>query len=154
MKKTVFFLLLATFFCTAASAQEMAQISFVNKDTVYDFGLMHPGDNAVYKFEFKNTGKEYLIISNVKSDNNDLKIQWPGKAVKPGRKGLIVVTYSQKEGEETSSFKNDIFITSNATQAPYPFLHVSGAVIPSRGDMSPASKSSKSRPHGPKGKVY
>src|SRR5580692_5639214 len=125
MKKKSIFLVLFTFFCAAGYAQDQAAISFVNKDNVYDFGAIAIGDMPVYQFEIKNTGKEKLTITEIKSENTDLRFQWPHKPLKHGKKALIVVTYVPKDGAGTGSFKNDVLITSNATPKPYPFIHVS-----------------------------
>ena len=134
MKKILLFFLLSIWTYTYSIAQNMTQIRFINKDTVYDFGEMSNQNNARYQFEFKNTGTEALIISDIKCDNSDLKFQWPGKPVKPGKKGVITVVYTPKAGAESGSFKSDIIITSNATEQPYPFLHLSGAIVPFRSD--------------------
>src|SRR4051812_37748045 len=107
------------------------QLLFVNNDTVYDFGGIPLGAFIEYQFEIRNTGDAPLIITNVKSESGNIKCKWPGKLLKPGKKSFISVTYTAN-GEQ-GSFNNDIYITSNATESPYPFIHVSGAIIPAGG---------------------
>lgn len=130
----------------SAFAQEGAQIRFINKDSVYDFGNVNRDEPSSYQFEFKNTGHEALIITNIKSDDSDIKIRWPHKSVRHGKKGLIIVSYVPKPDAGPGSFKSDLLITSNATKDPYPFLHVSGAIMP--GHSAPAQKAGKSSGKG------
>jgi hypothetical protein len=138
VKKILAFLLLFSLFCAAAPAQNMAVIGFVNKDSIYDFGPIKTGDEPLYEFEIKNTGDIPLIITGIKSKNGHIKFEWPEKAVKPNKKALISVTYNPKDPSVTGSFSSDVFITSNATPQPYPFIHISGIVIPSQAAQAPA----------------
>jgi len=141
MKQILLFLLLSTC-CRFSYAQNMAQIRFINKDSVYDFGDAGNAEASKYQFEFKNTGTAGLNITDIKCDNADLTFQWRRKTVKPGKKGIITVTYTPKAGADPGSFRNDVFITSNATDKPYPFLHISGAIMPSKGDAVQKGSSS------------
>jgi len=125
------FLMFATF---VARAQDKAAIRFVNNDSLYDFGTIGKDEVSTYKFEFKNTGTAPLTISAATCDERRMNIQYPGKPVKPGKKGLITVRYVPAADDSPGSFKTDIYIASNATEAPYPFLHVSGAVMPTRSE--------------------
>ncbi len=139
MRNVLIVLLFPVFGSINTHAQSIAAIRFINKDSVYDFGAIPEGDAPTYQFQFKNTGTETLTITDIKSESTDLKFKWPGKPVKPGKKGMIVVTYSPKDQAVTGSFKNEIFIASNATEKPYPFIHVSGTVVPSKGGSSSGS---------------
>ena len=113
------------------------RLVFVNNDTLYDFGGIPKGAFVEYQFEIMNTGNSPLIISGMACESANVKCKWPGKPLKPGKKSFITVTYTAN-GDE-GSFKNDIYITSNATESPYPFLHVFGAVIPDGGSFIPSS---------------
>ena len=114
----------------------MPIIKFINKDSVYDFGSIQTGgacENPEYLFEIKNTGNAPLIITNIKSENHNLVFTWFHKAVKPGKKSSILVTYRVNAPAKTGSFNNDVLISSNATQQPYPFIHLRGTFIPRKG---------------------
>ena len=89
MKSITLLLSLITAMLCRANAQQGAQIRFINKDSVYDFGSVSRDEPTRYQFEFKNTGSENLIISNIKCDDSDIKIQWPYKPIKHGKKALI-----------------------------------------------------------------
>jgi len=145
MKRIIAIAFLLSLYTTAASAQDSvaaggpaAQIKFINLDTTYDFGFVPAETVSQYTFEFKNTGTGNLVITDVHTELKYIKIQWPNKPIKHGKKGLITVSASP---HEIGSFKDDLVITSNATAAPYPFLHISGAVIPSGDPGTPGSSS-------------
>src|ERR1700744_1448473 len=127
------------------AAPRRAIISFVNKDSVYDFGRIAKGNKARDQFEIKNTGDATLIITNVKSETSNFKFEWPKKPLKPRKKALIYVTCTPIEQTDIGSFNTAVFITSNATQQPYPFIHISGAVIPAEGAPVPIQKQSQDR---------
>jgi uncharacterized protein DUF1573 len=141
------------FFCQLQARQPVpqdtakttaAQIVFVNDDTVYDFGGIPKGAFVEYQFEIKNTGGSPLVITGMKCESANVKCKWPGKPVKPGRKNFITITYTANTDE--GSFSNDIFITSNATESPYPFIRISGAITPEGSSMIPSgTPASKSR---------
>ena len=145
MKKILLCLLLSPLFNARVQAQDMPVIKFVNNDSVYDFGAIKMGDMPRYQFEIKNTGNVPLTIASIKSKNDDLKFTWPEKPLKPHKKACIYVTYNPKDHAAIGSFSNDVFITSNATQQPYAYMHISGAVIPSPGaPVAPAAESNVS----------
>jgi hypothetical protein len=127
----------------------MPVIHFVNKDSVYDYGTMGIGDKPKYQFEIKNAGDTALIVTDMKSETGDFKFEYPQKPLKPHKKELIYITYSPKDPTAIGSFKSNIFITSNATPKPYPFIHVSGTVLPTKG--GPASTQSQQKGRGGRG---
>ena len=131
MKKLLLYLLLSPHFCVYGYAQAIAAISFVNKDSVYNFGSIAKGTKAKYQFEIENTGDEALIITYIKCKTGDFIFQWPKKPLKPHKKSVIYVTYSPSDQIDIGSFNTDVYFTSNATQQSYPFIHISGEVIPS-----------------------
>ena len=89
------------------------------------------------------------IITEMKSETGDFKFEWPNKPLKPHKKALIFITYKPKDPTVVGSFKSDIYITSNATAKPYPFIHVSGTVLPSKG--GPASSKTPQASRGGRG---
>jgi len=142
MKNILALLLLSFNFCNLTYASPRhAAITFVNGDSVYDFGRIAKGDKVWYEFEIRNTGDTPLTITNIKSETGILKFEWPKKAVKPNKKALVYVTCSPIEQTEIGSFNTIVFITSNATPQPYGFMHISGAVTPK--EETPAVKARK-----------
>ena len=123
-------------FCSISSAQENTAknpdgrpaLTFINNDTLYDFGGVPKGERVEIHIEIKNTGNAPLVITAIKCESGNVACTWAPKSIKPRKTGVITVTYTSSG--DIGTFSNDIFITSNATETPYPFLHIKGAVIP------------------------
>ncbi len=126
------------------------QLTFVNNDMSYDFGGIPKGESVPYVFEIKNAGNVPLIISGMKCESGNVQCKWPAKPLKPGKKGYITVTYNA-HGDE-GSFKTQIFISSNATDSAYAFLHITGAIIPASSPYQPSNSGSKSKGGGRRGR--
>ena len=114
-----------------------AEFNFITKRT-NDFGALQKNSKAGYSFEFRNTGNQPLIISAMHSSQNDAKgpdysvqIKYPQKPVKPGHRGVITVGLTTFE--VAGSFKNEIYVSSNATADDFPLLLIYGAVVPESG---------------------
>ncbi len=146
MKKLLKLLLvISSLFCVGASAQTTnpqtpaadsggPEINFITK-RVYDFERITVNSSATYHFQFRNTGNRPLLINEMHSAPNELsgpahhlQITWPPKPVKPGKKGTIVVTVRAEDG--AGSFRNEIYVTSNATEGDFPLLLVAGTIVP------------------------
>jgi len=110
------------------------QFKFVYRSDIIDFGGIGKNTSATYEFGFKNSGDQPLIITGIQNDSLKqgcrIRIDFPKKPIKPGKSGLITVTYAA--GEEIGSFTNEVFVNSNATAPGYALLHISGAVVPAR----------------------
>lgn len=78
----------------------------------HDFGNLKEGPQAEYAFEFKNTGKEPLIISNASASCGCTTPEWPKEPVMPGKTGKITVRYNTQG--RPGPFNKTVFITSNA----------------------------------------
>ena len=113
------------------------QLTFVNNDTVYDFGGIPKGAFVEYQFEIRNTGGAPLIISAMKCESANVKCKWPSKPLKPGKKAFVSVIYTANTDE--GSFREDIFVASNTTENPYPFIHISGAIVHEGSPMIPSA---------------
>jgi len=160
MKKIFTLVSVAFLFCVSAHAQDQLPLTtvvmgngpklvFVNRDSVYDFGGIPLGAAIDYQFEIMNAGNVPLIIANMKCETGNVHCKWPPKSLKPGKKGMITVTYTA-HGDE-GSFKHDIFITSNATPTPYPFIHITGAITPAGGSYMPSGTGSSGKSGGRRG---
>lgn len=124
MKNTVFslFVLLFTSMGVFAQTTTTTETKPVNpnapkiefKETEYDFKEVEEGPQAKHEFVFKNTGKEPLILSNVKASCGCTTPSWPKEPILPGQDAKILVTYNTQGRPGT--FTKSITITSNATE--------------------------------------
>jgi hypothetical protein len=112
-----------------------AQFTFINNDRAHYFGLMEISSITSYQFIFKNSGTTPLVIKEmhasapVRSDAPcQVVITYPKKPIKPGKKGVITVFVTA--GNQTGSFKGEIYVSSNATDSNYALLLVLGAIVP------------------------
>jgi len=94
------------------------------KDTLHVFGRVWYQEKAEYEFVFKNTGKEPLIITDVKSSCGCTVPEWSKEPVLPKEKGVIKVKYDTKRIGE---FYKIITVYSNAENSPVK-LYVQGVV--------------------------
>ena len=158
MKHPVFFLLLLVCCMNNAIAQTTndtpaahnvkgPEFTFINNDRGHDFDMLLPNTTASYKVQFMNSGDMPLVITDMHCDMHqsgrgaiyEIKVTWPGKPVKPGKKGIINVTITA--GDEKGSFSNWIVATSNATAANYQLLYFTGAIVPVRSEFVREHKS-------------
>ena len=79
----------------------------------HDFGDIHPGDEVEYTFQFKNTGNQPLILSNVLVQCGCTATEWPREPVEAGQSGKITVRFDS-EGKSGIQ-KKVITIVSNAS---------------------------------------
>jgi hypothetical protein len=119
-------LVLVALFCTISSfSQEntTAEIKFVIE--TYDFGTIKQGDKVTYNFEFKNIGKDPLIISSANGSCGCTVPQWPKEPISKGEKGSIHVEFNSagKMGMQDKT----ITIASNSKAGPV-VLHLKGNV--------------------------
>lgn len=85
---------------------------FEFKSLSHDFGTIPEGPEATHNFEFKNTGKEPLIIQNVTASCGCTSPDWPKQPILPGKTGNIKVVYSTDH--RVGPFTKQIYILSNA----------------------------------------
>lgn len=120
------------------------QFNFINNDRAHDFGGVEKNTTETYQVQFKNSGDEPLIITGIQATPHkgnplyDIKIKWSQTPVKPGKKAIIVVSFSAKE--DIGSFANELLVTSNAAPANYPLLYVTGAIVPEKRNIEPKQK--------------
>ena len=77
---------------------------------VIDYGDMEKGADGVRYFEFTNSGKEPLIISNIRSSCGCTVPEYPKTPIGPGESSKIKVKYNTNK---TGPFRKTITITSN-----------------------------------------
>lgn len=122
MKKFLTFLFVATF-GVIAYAQETAEITFTADEI--DYGTVKAGSDGVRVFEFTNTGKAPLVISNVSSSCGCTVPSWTKEPVAPGAKGEIKVKYDTKR---VGPIRKSITVTSNSKETPVKALRIKGTV--------------------------
>jgi len=103
------------------------QGKFHFKSETHDYGEVPEGPQAEYDFEFKNVGKQPIVISEAHGSCGCTVPQWPHEPIKPGKKGKIHVTYNT--AGRPGPIQKDVYITSNAEQSPM-VLHIRGTVTP------------------------
>jgi hypothetical protein len=101
-----------------------AGIQFETTD--HNFGTIPEKGDGSFTFVFKNTGKEPLILKNVRSSCGCTVPEWPKEPIKRGNKGTIKVSYNTRI---TGSFSKSITVYSNAEGDPV-VLHIQGKVEP------------------------
>jgi hypothetical protein len=101
------------------------QASFNFKEEEFNFGTIMQGAQVKHDFEFTNTGKEPLIISNAAGSCGCTVPEWPKEPIAPGAKAVIKVTFNSagKQGVQDKT----VTLQSNAKQNPY-VLHLKGNV--------------------------
>ena len=109
---------------TATSVSTDGPVMKFDKEE-HNFGTIKQGDKVEYAFEFVNTGKEPLIISEAHGSCGCTVPEWPKQPLKKGEKGTIKVTFNSagKQGIQDKT----VTITSNAADSPK-VLHIKGTV--------------------------
>ncbi|SRR5690554_3414291 len=90
--------------------KSQSSIEFV-KET-HDFGNLVEGDAAEAEFTFKNTGKEPLILQNVRPACGCTSPYWSKDPVAPGETGVIKAAYGTKG--RPGAFNKSITVNSSA----------------------------------------
>jgi hypothetical protein len=91
----------------------------------YNFGTIKQGESVNYDFNFTNTGKDPLIITEAHGSCGCTVPVWPKDPIKKGEKGQIKVTFNStgKMGMQDKT----VTITSNAKESSK-VLHLKGNV--------------------------
>jgi hypothetical protein len=109
MKYTLSLLVAICFSLFAVAAG--SKISFASE--THDFGSVKRGPDAVYYFEFTNTGDQPLIIGKCSGSCSCTKATCPTQPIMPGAKGKIEVHFEKKDKE--GAFNKSVFIKCNAS---------------------------------------
>jgi len=139
MKKILTVLLVSVFTISMSCSQSpdtaalknasLARIEF--EEMVHDFGTIKNGGDGTFEFVFKNTGKEPLIINNVKSSCGCTKPEWSAEPVKKGEKSVVKVGYNTRL---VGPFTKTITVYSNASN-PIVTLTIKGTVSPAEAEQ-------------------
>jgi hypothetical protein len=98
-----------------ATAQVTVNTTISFDNLQHDFGDVYQGDSAVHFFTFTNTGKEPLLISEMKSTCSCTATDWPKEAVMPGKTGKIRVSFNTKD--KTGYYAKGVNMFSNAGES-------------------------------------
>ncbi len=88
------------------------RFQFMDKNDTYDFGKIPEGPVAEHIFEFKNVGKEPLIISNASASCGCTTPEWNKEPILPGKKGKITVRYNTQG--RVGPIAKSVYVSSNA----------------------------------------
>lgn len=91
---------------------------------VHDYGTIVKEADGNCEFEFQNTGKEPLVLSDVRSSCGCTVPQWTREPILPGKKGTIKVHYDTKR---IGPINKTVTVMSNA-KTPSVVLRISGNV--------------------------
>lgn len=100
-------------------------ISF--SETMYNFGNILETDGKIsHTFKVTNTGKDVLLITNVKGSCGCAVPEWSKTPILPGKKGFVKVTYNPENRPGT--FNKTITVSNNSDQNQVS-LSIKGKVI-------------------------
>ncbi|MEZ5014711.1 MAG: DUF1573 domain-containing protein [Chitinophagales bacterium] len=91
----------------------------------YDFGNIPQGIPAEARFEFTNTGKSDLYITDVQKTCGCTSTEWTKEPIKPGQKGYVTAVYN---AASEGVFNKAIVVSSN-TKTPSMKLYFKGTVV-------------------------
>ncbi len=92
----------------------------------HDFGKLISGEQVMYSFKFKNTGKALLIISNVSTSCGCTVSTFPRKPLKPGESATIDVSFDSSGRHGMQSKTVSVFTN---TQPPNTTLRIQSVVV-------------------------
>ncbi len=101
----------------------LTTIKFTEED--YNFGKVEQGQVVEHSFEFKNTGKEPLIISDCRASCGCTIPEWPRDPIAPGATSKITAKFNT--AGKSSDQKKVITVSAN-TEPMETFISVAGFV--------------------------
>lgn len=110
------FLISCFMFAASYVNAQTSYVPIIKFDSLsYNMGIMQKGDNGDCIFKFKNTGKEPVIITNVKAACGCTIPTWSSEPIIPGSEGNIVVKYNTNL---IGVFRKSINVYSNIDEKP------------------------------------
>jgi len=114
---------------------KVPQINFTT--LVHDYGTIYKNGDGVCYFEFSNTGKADLQLSNVSSSCGCTVPEWPKEPILPGKSAKIKVSYNTSR---VGGINKNVYVDSNAGERVT--LTIRGNVIEQPTEVVPESKTS------------
>ncbi|MFH0864847.1 MAG: DUF1573 domain-containing protein [Bacteroidota bacterium] len=97
-------------------------------DSIYDFGTIKKENSIVdYTFIFFNSGKDSLILNDVKNSYSCITTEWNQRDIAPGKSDSVKLHFNPKGIR--GSFYKTIHVISNASNNQVS-LHLQGEVFP------------------------
>lgn len=121
---------------TAPKKVKSPEITF--EKTVHDYGQVIKGGNGECEFEFKNTGKADLLLTNCRSSCGCTVPQWPKEPIAPGKKAVIKVKYNT---QRLGAINKSVTVESNAVNNRV-VLSIKGNVIEAPVEATPENNAS------------
>ena len=102
---------------TIHSALAFGQAEFSFKETTHKFPKTKAGVVLKYDYEFTNTGKDPLVITEIKVACGCTKYEFPKEPIMPGKTGVIKLTFDTKTvyGPQDRT----LMVYSNAKKNPF-----------------------------------
>ncbi len=123
MKRIVTIFIVALLITSTGCMKKKAEITFKNIE--HDFGIIKQGEKCMFKFEFKNTGRNSLKISKVEASCFCTTPEWPHKAIGTNDTGHIKVEYNSMI---LGKFDKSVLVNTNAGESPVE-LKIKGVVV-------------------------
>lgn len=129
MKKSIFFLILASLFISRINAQSNPvnstdSISF--EKISIDYGTIKQNSSGECEFRYTVKGKNPVVLTNVISSCGCTTPEWPKNPVNPGETGVIKVKYNTAL---IGRFYKTISVNSTAANSLV-VLNITGEVVP------------------------
>lgn len=96
------------------------------EEPFHDYGEILVGSDGLYTFNFKNLGKEAIVINRVRSTCGCTVPDWPREPIEPGTEAEITVKYNTSQ---SGTFLKSLFVYSTAANSPVK-LQIKGKVLP------------------------
>ena len=109
----------------ATPKTEITTSAIAWKSESIDIGEIPQGKPKAIEFEFNNTGKTDVIITNVKASCGCTATDYTKTPVKPGQTAKVTATYN---AANKGAFTKTVTVTTNAEEAPK-VLSFKGTVI-------------------------
>jgi len=103
----------------------------------HDYGTIYKKDNGDCTFEFKNTGKADLQLTNVSSSCGCTVPHWPKEPIPPGQTSTIKVSYNTNS---VGPINKKVFVDHNAGERVT--LSIKGNVVEPPTEIIPENKKS------------
>lgn len=108
---------------TTAVADKTAAIKWTNQQI--SIGEIPQGKPVTFEFVFTNTGKEPVLITDVKAGCGCTTPDYSKSPVKPGEKGIVKAVYN---AAAVGPFTKSVTVTTSADASPI-ILTLSGTVL-------------------------
>jgi hypothetical protein len=106
---------------------DSAHIKF--EKSKYNFGFVRQGKVVKIEYNFKNIGKEPLLISNIEVTCGCTIADFPHYPIKHGESGMILLTFNTKEKYDRQD--RIVEVVSNASNSPTK-LRFKGVILEER----------------------